>query len=356
MAACDTVEETTLLPKTPVSAQIKSWEARCQTKRSDPIVPRRLSMASRSTDSPDSPAISTISTMPPRPISPVRYNWRLENISEQRILQTGVRSLSKKYVIPRGESLAEMPARKGGPQIMQGSFLKRILLGEVELKSSVASDVIAAQGDLRHLDCDQLLCIRERTLDFATESASHNGQMSFLQIVDLHLFEKLARRCLREPMTRKASEAASRVHELRDIGFQVSVLRGAVEVMIDDVMRRNDGTEIPPDCWIMTFKESIIPGVKYALFHFDDYRLTLLHGERPDFSRHVPSGKLAVITDRSKDSKAGKRLFWLVSAYDPKKDDVYAALESAASSNNSSAIKKNLNQELEAALKHRNSM
>merc|ERR1711879_1106808 len=95
----------------------------------------------------------------------------------------------------------------GAPTMVQSSkFLSRLISNQIELKSCMESDVSAAQSDIRYLTAEQLLAIRVPTMELATESHSHSARNSFLEMVDKHLFSKLARHCLRSSA---ASDAAA---------------------------------------------------------------------------------------------------------------------------------------------------
>merc|ERR1719195_883803 len=120
--------------------------------------------------------------------------------------------------------------------------MKRLIKGQLELKSCLESDVSAAQMDVRHLNPEQLLHIRVDTLDFSTESETHSCHKNFIGMVDTQLFTKLARRFLRG--------TACPPDHLFKLGVKMTLILGAQQVL-------NDGWEAQnKDC---TADVSLIP-------------------------------------------------------------------------------------------------
>lgn len=257
-----------------------------------------------------------------------RPHWTLASISEQRVLKAGVHCL-REALAGDAASLSELPRRRdGAPLVLQGSFIRRLLGDELELKVCSQCDVSAAQPDLRHLSTEQLLTLRARTLDFSTDSDSHSAHRNFLFSLDSHLFEKLARQSLRKPTE---SSQPARPDSLRTLGIRMALVLGAVDVMAkgwndNGVAGAEDGGASLPVCWAIKLDESDWPGCSAAVFHSRELWLEVVHDESHDFAKVASDSQVAVVTDRSIGSGIDRRLHWEIVAFDPATDDIVAEL------------------------------
>lgn len=278
---------------------------------------------------------------------PTRSHLELAELSEQRVLRLGLQRLYEGLAAPRRRELLTLPMRKNGSSlIMTPTFFLRLLSEELELKCCCASDVSASQRDLRYLDCDQLLAIRSGTLDFVTESCSHSAHSNFLASLDVHLFGKLAMRCLRPgslPSPSPSEEALRRLSE------QLALVAGATVALQREEERR--GTRRPvPTCWAVGLCPDVWSGAGAALFHTDELQVHVLAGGRADFVRAAAGKQIAVVTARSSFLGRDKRLYWRVALHDPS-EDILAEMELAK--NSGDRQKQNLAEELGSALKSR---
>mmetsp|Transcript_66064 Transcript_66064/g.157991 ORF Transcript_66064/g.157991 Transcript_66064/m.157991 type:complete len:426 (+) Transcript_66064:48-1325(+) len=155
---------------------------------------------------------------------------RLSDISEQRVLKTGIRRIRDIFVPQDVEGVLQLPTRKNGTSmLLRPAFVKKLLNHEIELQSAMAADISAAQSDIKHLSLVQLLELRARTLDFVTDSRSHEAHKSFLSIVDNHLFAQVAYR-LREQVEGmpKLQRSASNTELYQKLGYRIALTVGAV--------------------------------------------------------------------------------------------------------------------------------
>jgi len=251
-----------------------------------------------------------------------RQRWTLANISEQRVLKAGVHCLRDTLVDGNTAELMELPRRRDGAlAVMQGSFLRRLLADELELKVCSQCDVSAAQSDLRYLSTQQLLAVRARTLDFSTDSDSHSAHRNFLFSLDSHLFEKVARQCLRGTAEAKATPRPER---LRALGIRMALVLGAMDVLAKGW---NEQDEAPlPSCWALKLDENDWKGCSAALFHSQELWLEVVPDEGPGLERLAPDNQVAVVTDRSVGTGMDRRLHWEIVALEPQTDDIIAEL------------------------------
>mmetsp|Transcript_21941 Transcript_21941/g.56164 ORF Transcript_21941/g.56164 Transcript_21941/m.56164 type:complete len:362 (+) Transcript_21941:1322-2407(+) len=272
----------------------------------------------------------------------------LGNSSEQRVLQLGLRRLAEGLAAPRGSALETLPMRKNGSQlILTPSFFLRLLKEEAELKSCCASDVSAAQHDLRFLDCDQLLTIRAGTLDFVTDSGSHSAHNNFLASLDNHLFGKLAQRCSRGAAL---AEPVPSEEALRSLSLQIALIAGATEALRIDELQKSTGREVPK-CWAVQLDPGQWSGSRVALFHSDELQVDVLPADAPDFVRSAAGSHIAVTQARTSFIGRDKRLHWRISLHDPATEDIVAEMELAAEGGDKQ--QKMLAEELGSALKMR---
>jgi len=101
------------------------------------------------------------------------------------------------------------------------------LSGELQLRSMMANDVSSAQMDLRHLALESLLTLRVQSLDFATDSRSHEAHGNFLAALERQLFEQIAQRICKSSMKEESSPSSKEV--LRRLGLRSTLVLGAAE-------------------------------------------------------------------------------------------------------------------------------
>lgn len=243
----------------------------------------------------------------------------LANITEQRVLKAGVARFHKDFVVVEAGDIMTLPKRgDGSSMLMQTSFFERLLSERLELKSSLESDVAAAQPDLRHLSMEQLLSIRAETLDFLTESEKHSAHNNFLNTLDHHLFEKLTFHCLQRYDGNLTSHVTA--EGLYKVGFRLGLMLGAVEMFRNgwDVPQGQTLEEFPsvPSCWVMRLDDQQSEGSSFAIFNTEKLWLKVMSSVL-DFGEVVPSDeRLAVVLDRSSGSGQTRTLHLEVSCLD----------------------------------------
>lgn len=274
---------------------------------------------------------------------------------EQRVLKNGIRSLHDRLV--DGKDCLDIPrASGGGPKILRQSFLQGLLSNELQLQRSLAGDVSAAQSDLRHLSLEQLLAIRIRTLDFATESRSHDAHNGFLATIDKLLFELVARRFLEQEGQASPKGSGGR-HRL---GYKVTLVLGAVALLTGSATD-GDGDNAAvwakpgelPGCWALPLDEDLSGAcgllARTALFLPTTLAirlpLTSSGGTAPAAGCKAgstteltaaavaaagPGGTVAVIWDRSHGSGKDRMLDWDISPVDAASEDLANELARAA--------------------------
>ncbi|CAE7263521.1 unnamed protein product [Symbiodinium sp. CCMP2592] len=118
------------------------------------------------------------------------------DIAEHRVVRYGIRHL-REELAPEGSELPALPRRPNGTsRLLQRSFFERLLSEQIELQSSLPSDVAAAQPDLKLLGLEHLLTIRDGCSDFNTDSKSYEVHQAFLEQLERRLQELLAERHL----------------------------------------------------------------------------------------------------------------------------------------------------------------
>jgi len=149
--------------------------------------------------------------------------------TEQKLLKLGLQILHS-HVKEAGTEMSTLTALPGGMcKILRKSFFEKLLSGGLQLRSMMASDVSAAQMDLRHLALEPLLELRVQSLDFATDSRSHEAHGNFLAALDRQLFEQLARRILKSYTGDK--ESLPKTDVLRRLGLRATLVLGAAEFL-----------------------------------------------------------------------------------------------------------------------------
>jgi len=260
---------------------------------------------------------------------------KLTNVTEQHVLKAGVVRMAEMLVGEQDMSIMELPKNvDGSPKVLQSaSFLRRLLSNVVELKSCMETDVSAAQCDVRHLSPEQLLAIRVRTLNFATESQSHGARNSFLETVDRHLFVRLARRCLQ-----RAPQLPERPEPLHALGLRITLTLGAHVLLVQGcgAASRSCSTgslaaaaNVPaiPICWALRLNPEEWPErCRAAVFHAGELWVEALPGV-PEFATSASGGPLAVVCDRTKGLGNDRMLHWEIAVLDSSTEDVLAELE-----------------------------
>jgi len=257
-----------------------------------------------------------------------RYNSRVDNaesssskpafklsmISEQRVLKAGLMSISEKLTAEQGEAATRLSEKQDGSpkkSIKSIGFFSRLLNGSVELKTCMEGDVAAAQPDLRYLPVDQLLSIRKSTFEFLTESQSHSAHNNFLNTLDFHLFEKLARKFAGDDPVMPENNLAWHA-----LGVRLAVLAGGAGMLKSGWGQPNSANankkETVPCCWAVALPEADWPSCKVALFNPDELRLQVLKGEKPDFTEAASSSCIGVVWDNSVGIGKDKMLHWEV--------------------------------------------
>jgi hypothetical protein len=306
-----------------------------------------------------------------RQAEPEHGRWRLANITEHRIFSAGVQCLHAELVLKKGSKEAsragggyafEMPRRADGTTlVMQASLFRRLLNGEVELKGCMESDVSAAQMDLRLLSTEQLLVIRARNLGLLSTSTSHTAHCTFLELLDMHLAEKLLRQLLRGRSPAKAGP-------MRALGRRLILALGAAELLAEgwgQIMAESQGqaygacsgirgssgcVEVPAR-WALELDAMGWPGRRAALFHTKEFWVEIPAGDQcPELSWRSVRGPVAAVCDSSSGGGRNVKFRWDVQVLHPARgDDVGAAVTPALDG----AASQQLAKELVATLEQR---
>lgn len=241
-------------------------------------------------------------------------------------MKAGLRRIHRELVLRPDAQVAEMPRR-----IMRASasFLRRLVIGELELKVCMETDVSGAQMDLKHLSLEQLLALREPNLGFACESDRHSAHRNFLHTADKLIFQGLASRGLRGVAA--GSPTASR---LQALGARMTAVLGAAELLEDLVTGLEARVESPTDqpelplVWALTpgaltSGETDPGGWSCVLLHSQELWLEPFAGEMPDLAGRLGGMQVAVASDHI---CADRRAAWDFLIMDPQVDDVLAEL------------------------------
>jgi len=117
--------------------------------------------------------------------------WRVHKFYEDQAINVGLRCLDGQWGT---EALHDFPKRPNGSALLlREQLLGSLLKGTRDLKSVPASDLSAAQGDLRHLSLRQLLKIRALHLDFVPPKNGGDTSTAFIEKMDWLLFEQLGK-------------------------------------------------------------------------------------------------------------------------------------------------------------------
>mmetsp|Transcript_43668 Transcript_43668/g.120881 ORF Transcript_43668/g.120881 Transcript_43668/m.120881 type:complete len:627 (+) Transcript_43668:146-2026(+) len=282
---------------------------------------------------------------------------KLDAISEQRVIKAGILVLSRR-LMPQEDCarLLDLPKRpNGSSKLLRSSFFERLLANEVRLEASMSNDVVAAQSDLRHLSLEQLVVMRSRTLDFATESRSHVAHTNFLSTLDKCLFDSIARRHILEGRGSPKSPDA-----YYDLGRNMTLTLGAHSLLygarscegacaepIGECIFRTYSEPAPkdgsadvsplPSCWALSLDPERWPGFQIALIHMGDLSVDLVAGNQAAVRSAAAGCKVAIVYDHSTGLGRDRRLHWEVVVADAASDDVLAELLRSTRSSNDSA-------------------
>lgn len=240
-----------------------------------------------------------------------RQRHVLRSIGEQRVLKRGLLKLElllQNQCDP--QLLLRFPRRaSGGPVMLSESFFQRLIAGEVEFRSLMGADVAGAQHDLRHLTIAQLLTIRNRCLDFATVSSSHESHRNFLETVDKFLFELVAKIDLRGPFPQSLGPA----HKL---GKRLALILGA-------------GAELPslselhsPFWAIPLDSDEWGSCCEVAIFNKAELWVRACSSDPVELSDVLGKDHVNVIWEGSVGQGNLRELYWEVSPVDPMREDL----------------------------------
>lgn len=265
------------------------------------------------------------------------------NISEQRIIKKGLLEFKQRLADSHDKSkLLEFPRRKNGSSfLMQGAkgFFERLLNEQAEVQTSMASDVSAAQSDLKYLTLQQHLAIRSGTLDFQTKSKTHEAHNSFLQTIDRYLFIELAKYCLglienhgvfvASPISTGGKAKAAKLdpteHKLFSLGMQVVLVLGAV------IESQEDDTAFPP-CWVVPLDPALWDGKCMALFHSENLWIKIFEAQTPEVSV-LSKDEVNIVRDTSKGNGAIRQLNWEVVTLNPSECNLLAEIGDKSTKN-----------------------
>jgi len=231
-------------------------------------------------------------------------------------------------------------------------------LDQVEIKGLLPSDVTNAQFDLRHLSLEQLLRIRINAIDFWSESESHNAHVNFLNSVDQHLYEKLARRLAsadqqQHPIGKDASQGNPKPAAWRELGRWALLITGAADCIVNQGWASGSaaGSALLPDEWVIALDVESW-SARAALFSTRSLELRFLFGERPDYAAHANGASLAVVLERTISAqRARERPFgWEIRSLDPHVDDIHKEILRASSEK---ASRQRTSTELSAVISRR---
>jgi hypothetical protein len=277
--------------------------------------------------------------------------WTLANVGEYRVFSAGVdrlhRNLKEKFGYDEAD-LMSMPKRKNGTSLlMQASFLLRLLDGRLEIKGCMESDVSAAQMDLRHLTCEQLLEIRVRNLDFTTSSSSHIAHLNFLDVLDLHLFEKLTQKLIRR------AAPSPPVGTGRVLGRKVLLTLGAIQ-MLEDGWGSNQlpsalgqTRALPPHVWVLGLGGEGNP----AIFNAVELWVDVPSSEQlssQQLRTAANGGNVTIVCDSTSGVGRNRSLMLEINAVDPNTVDVIGAV---AASHASASLQSSIALEAAKAVK-----
>merc|ERR1719272_678232 len=134
-------------------------------------------------------------------------------------------------------------------------------MSDFEYTAIPPSDVSAAEWDLRNLTCQQLLYIRNQTLDLVTEGkANFTAHNSFIMKVETYLFELIGRILLNEQEKTPAKKL-----QLQSFGSSVAIVLGAIRMMSE----QHDPEENLPNVWVFMLDGQYWLG-RAAILHLEE--------------------------------------------------------------------------------------
>lgn len=224
---------------------------------------------------------------------------QIGHVTEQHVLKRGISRLHE-TLKPRADKILQLPRRPSGSHLLlRASWFERLLQDVVQVQTSLPSDITAGQSDLKHLTLEQLLTIRCRTLDFATESRSHEAHNNFLATLDQQLFCRIARQLA------QGSPVAGD-HAMNRMGLLICMVLGAITMLCE-----SDDDKVP-DCWALHLDPLEWRGQQVALFNSREMTVDTLRDE--EIGAAVADRDVAVIWDRSTGNGPTRMFHWEVSS------------------------------------------
>jgi len=261
-----------------------------------------------------------------RPSLRRRQRFVLQNLTEQRVLKSGLGELRRRLRERRtDEKLLSFPRRANGTAVMlRESFFERLLSGEVDFRSLMASDLTEAQRDIRYLTLPQLLAIRTGCLDFHTESSTHRGHRNFLGTVDRLLSEKIAVEmlCGLEP---------SGLGQVQKLGLRLALVLGA-GVELPSLAK------LPSSIWALPVEPEEWGGCDVALFDSQELSVQACKAGAGAVAEILANRPVNVIWDGSASSGQSRAIYWEVSPVDPPHDDLLKEMHKSSQAGGTKAL------------------
>jgi len=247
---------------------------------------------------------------------------KFTNVPEQAILKVGLLRLYHEMTLPMMKEghLKQLPRRANGTSyLLRPGFFQGLLDGSRELKNSIGNDVSSAQADLRHLSLEQLLAIRNNTLDFLTNSSTHSAHQAFVRTMDNQIFEKLPKRMFVRDPPKGVSALA-----LREFGFSTTIIIGVLEYA---AAGKGDLWKLPPH-WAVMLKSDGWPDCQLAIVDTAELSVQILSGENIDVAAATNSAPVcAVMRDLSTGTGTQRKLSWDIVVLDPCTEDVLSVMK-----------------------------
>jgi len=290
-----------------------------------------------------------------------RNRLTLQGVGEVFVLKRGLRILRDQLVDPAAWGAEKLPRRpNGSSMLLQSFFFERLLRDKVEFRSLLANDVLAAQGDLKHLKLEHLLLVRMGAMDFSTECRTHEAHANFLATLERNLFEQLAQRHLpgssAETVTSETDSELPRKQVLQRLGALLTLLVGTAGVLnAGHPLSPNSGSgslelrsldegsagatdstgcvEVP-ELWLLPLGIDEWPGHRAVMISTGtDLWLRALAAREPsEVSALAVDRRVAVVSDRAQGTRRERQMRWDVDVLDPNTDDVLAALSRSIAS------------------------
>lgn len=214
-------------------------------------------------------------------------------------------------------NVKELPKRANGTcRLLAAAFFERLLSGQLELKNCLNSDVSAAQLDIRHLTLEQLLTIYIGAQDFTTASEHHHAHMNFLWMVNMHLFERLARQCVKDQNSRLEGELTKLPAKLlQSLGMKLTLLLGAGEILTGI----EEGADLPSPLafWVLQLEDAEWGKYRYMVFSANELQVELLEGDGPDLTHFMDCGLMSMVLERTAGAVSPRMLDLEITTIDP---------------------------------------